>query len=189
MGCKKRAFGASILIVLTISFAACSPGAGDGGVAPLMNPAGVIKGGAFVFKGPPSFRFKIPTGATAVERTHPYAQVVRLEIGDGGTVAASSVAVDDAFKLKQAGRIYLSVMSQVIGEGHDIVANKSIRLGDGSPAYETRIRWYLDPDKAEIRTVLVSAHERGSWVCVAAHYAADGTDLSKIPRTLRFRTR
>ncbi len=189
MSSKERVRGAGALSILMILLSACSGGTGDGAAAPMMNPAGSIKGEVFVFKGPPPFRFKIPAGAQAVERTHPYAQVVRVEIGDGGTVAASSVSVDDAFKLKQAGRIYLGVMSQVIGEGHDIVANKAIKLGDGTSAYETRIRWYLGPDKVEIRTVLVSAHERGSWVSVAAHFAADGTNLSKTPRTLRFKTR
>ncbi len=189
MRIKSRTLCVCALLVLTLSFAACSGGTGASAETPLMNPAGSIRGDVFVFKGPPPFRFKVPAGAVAVERTHPYAQVVRVEIGDGGTVAASSVSVDDAFKLKQAGRIYLGVMSQVIGEGHDIVANKATKLGDGTPAYETRIRWYLGDEKVEIRTVLVSAHVRGSWVSVAAHYAADGTDLSKTPRTLRFKTR
>lgn len=176
-----------IVVAILLGVAACSGAQPGGKDAPLMDSRGTLKGDRFVFRGPPRFRFKLPSEATVVERVRLESQVVRVQTPEMGTIEGSVVLVEKAFKLESAGRFYLSVLEQVVGRDHVLESNEPIKLKDGTRAYETRIRWVLDFEEqsVEILTVLVSAREREWWVFVTAHAGAEAPDISWVPRTLR----
>ena len=181
-----RSIGAIVVLTACLALQACG-GAGTRGPTPLMDSRGKLKGEIYTFKGLPPYWFKVPASATPIERVNPDAQVVQLRVAETGVLASAVAYVGDGFKLKMAGQLYLNVMEQTRGKDHDLISNVPIKLGDGTKAYETKIRWFLIKDNTEVATTVVSAWKLDQVVMVMSHCPKNkGGDLSWVPRSLRF---